>query len=114
MTPPPAGASDLRQRQLRFPRTKFHRTPIRDEHVERSALLRTMMAAPERIVLVSAPPGFGKSTLLAQWAAAQGTPGAWVSLDPDDVGARFWAAILESLRDLDDAVEELLLSAQSD
>jgi LuxR family maltose regulon positive regulatory protein len=103
-------------REVRFPRTKFHRAPIREEHVERTGLLTTMMAAPERLVLVSAPPGFGKSTLLAQWAAAEQRfrAGAWVSLDADDVGTRFWAAILESLRDLDLPVEALLLSAGSD
>ena len=37
-----------------------------------------------RTVLVTAPAGYGKTTLLAQWAAAERRPVAWVSLDARD------------------------------
>jgi LuxR family transcriptional regulator, maltose regulon positive regulatory protein len=46
-----------------------------------------------KLVLVSAPPGFGKSTLAAQWIAALRIPVsvAWVSLDATDADPiRFW------------------------
>jgi LuxR family maltose regulon positive regulatory protein len=36
------------------------------------------------LTLVSAPAGFGKTTLLAQWLAESGTPVAWLSLEPED------------------------------
>ena len=44
-----------------------------------------------RLVLVAAPAGFGKTTLLAQWlAAAEGAPRrvAWLALDPGDADLR--------------------------
>ena len=37
-----------------------------------------------RLVLVSAPPGFGKTTALADWLETSGTPYAWLSLDESD------------------------------
>ena len=40
--------------------------------------------ADRRIVAVTAPAGYGKSTLLAQWASAETRPVAWVSLDRFD------------------------------
>ena len=36
------------------------------------------------LTLVSAPAGFGKTTLLAQWLAVCGRPAAWLSLDAGD------------------------------
>ena len=53
--------------------------------VQRTALvnrLRTARAA--RLVSISAPVGYGKTTLLAQWAARDRRPFAWVSLDVRD------------------------------
>jgi LuxR family transcriptional regulator, maltose regulon positive regulatory protein len=44
-----------------------------------------------RLVVVSTPAGFGKTTLLAAWAREAGWPVAWLSLDEDDNDpARFW------------------------
>lgn len=36
------------------------------------------------LTLVSAPPGFGKTTLIADWLAKSGRPAAWLSLDRSD------------------------------
>jgi LuxR family maltose regulon positive regulatory protein len=36
------------------------------------------------VVLVSAPPGYGKTTLVTTWLAAEGIPAAWLTLDSDD------------------------------
>ncbi len=44
------------------------------------------------LTLVSAPPGFGKTTLLAEWAASESRPIAWIALDGgDDDPGRFVA-----------------------
>jgi len=54
------------------------------------------------VVLVSAPAGFGKTTLLTDWLAADAavtTPTAWVSLDRRDSDpAVFWAYVLAAVR----------------
>jgi LuxR family maltose regulon positive regulatory protein len=58
-----------------------------------------------RLVLVSAPAGFGKTTLLAQWLASgsgDGTAAAWLSLDPGDNDVRrFLTHLVASVRTLD-------------
>lgn len=51
-----------------------------------------------KLTLVSAPAGYGKTTLLAEWAASAPLPTAWLSLDvedntPGDFCAYFWAAL---------------------
>ena len=43
------------------------------------------------VVVVSAPAGFGKTVLLADWARSGGQPMAWLSLDAgDNDPMRFW------------------------
>ena len=37
-----------------------------------------------RLILVSAPAGFGKTTALGEWIAARGLRAAWFSLDESD------------------------------
>jgi LuxR family maltose regulon positive regulatory protein len=97
-----AATSSARSDVAVFPRTKFHRPSVRDEHVERSVLLDAIAASRARIIVVTAPPGFGKSTLLAQWTARCPEPDrvVWISLDADDTGPRLWSAVLTGLRDL--------------
>jgi len=42
------------------------------------------LAAPARVIVVSAPPGSGKTVLLRSWLGQAGLPGraAWVSAGP--------------------------------
>jgi LuxR family maltose regulon positive regulatory protein len=50
------------------------------------------------LTLVSAPPGYGKTVLLAEWAAQSDIACAWVSLDEDDDDPRrLWSAVLAAL-----------------
>lgn len=90
------------------PASKFRIPRPRRDAVPRPALLaRTLeRAADARLVLVQAPAGFGKTTLLVQLAAAlAGAPGAevvWVSLDAEDNDAnRLFAALFGALAALD-------------
>jgi LuxR family maltose regulon positive regulatory protein len=52
--------------------------------VSRAGLIETARASDCRVVGVTAPAGYGKSTLLAQWALAEDRRVAWVSLDRFD------------------------------
>jgi len=52
--------------------------------VSRSGLIETARSSDRRVVGVTAPAGYGKSTLLAEWAALEDRPVAWVSLDRFD------------------------------
>jgi LuxR family maltose regulon positive regulatory protein len=63
--------------------------------VDRSALLDRMFATDAPVVSVVAPPGYGKSTLLAQWAARRGPRVAWVACDRihDDPVSWFLAVV---------------------
>ncbi len=52
-----------------------------------------------KLTLISAPAGFGKTTLANEWAAACGRPSAWLSLDEgDNDPARFLSYLIAALR----------------
>ena len=55
----------------------------------RAALLDRMLGAREPVIGVTAPPGYGKSTLLAAWAERRGARVAWVLVRPDQRRPRF-------------------------
>src|SRR5436309_2857545 len=82
--------------------TKLHVPAERPDLVARGTLVGLLTADRHaRLTLISAPPGFGKTTLLTQWARAAGEdrPFAWYSLDPDDADpVRFWSCVVEALR----------------
>src|SRR5687767_13925807 len=78
------------------------RAPVpRHEQVIRPRLLELLgNASSRRITLVSAPAGFGKTTLLAQWlqAGVAGLSVAMISLDEQDNDpVRLWRHIVEAL-----------------
>ncbi len=51
-----------------------------------------------KLILVCTPAGFGKTTLLADWATRTSCPVAWLSLDPQDNDpARFWRYVVAAL-----------------
>ncbi len=51
------------------------------------------------VTLISAPAGFGKTTLVSEWAGGKNKPIAWLSLDEADNDLlRFWRYVIASLR----------------
>jgi LuxR family maltose regulon positive regulatory protein len=71
--------------------------------VSRARLIERMNRGTEAtLTLISAPAGFGKSTLLAEWreaAPAHAGSTAWLALDTSDSDpAVFWANVIASLR----------------
>ena len=84
--------------------TKFFHPRVRHGLVPRPRLDQILGTRRTRLTLVSAPAGFGKTTLLAAWlaGAADAEVGtrriAWVSLDEADTGATaFWSYVLTAL-----------------
>ena len=83
--------------------TKLH-PPLPRAHLVRrpqlAARLTQGMMGP--LTLVSAPAGFGKTTLLAQWLAESGMPVAWLSLEAgDNEPVRFLSYLIAALQTLD-------------
>jgi LuxR family maltose regulon positive regulatory protein len=80
---------------------KLRPPPPRADWVERRDLIDLLNhTAASRLVLLAAPAGYGKTTLLAQWCgqAAGGRSFAWVSLDEDDNDpAVLWRLIASAL-----------------
>ena len=65
--------------------TKLYLPPARQTLVERPVLLDELSEGLRgRLTLVSAPAGFGKTSLVAAWHNQCETPLAWVSLDEED------------------------------
>jgi LuxR family maltose regulon positive regulatory protein len=82
---------------------KLHIPRPRPHLVLRSHLILQLEQGMDRtLTLVSAPAGFGKTTLLAQWLAKSSTPAAWVSLGPEDNDpTRFLTYLIAALQTLD-------------
>ena len=63
------------------------------------------------VTMVTGPPGAGKTTALASWAAASVTPArvAWVTLDDyDNQPGSFWSHVVKALRQVGIPLEETL------
>jgi LuxR family transcriptional regulator, maltose regulon positive regulatory protein len=77
--------------------SKLHAPTPRMEWVARPELVRSLADASAKLVLVDAPAGFGKTTLVAQWrsSTAEVRQFAWLSLDrgDDDPGRLWWYVV---------------------
>jgi len=83
-------------------RTKLHRPVSNPGELYRERLLTLLDGANSRpLSLVSAPAGYGKSTLVSQWVESRQTPYACLSLDESDRSlAVFLTYILAALQEL--------------
>ncbi len=71
--------------------------PIPPHILVRRPRLTRQITAP--LTVVSAPSGFGKSTLLQDWKQSCGFPVAWLALDEDDrIPRRFWFSLARAFR----------------
>lgn len=66
--------------------TKLQIPPETRQTVQRNRLLDLLEpgVTQHKLTVLAAPAGYGKTTLLAQWARAAGLPVAWLSLDAQD------------------------------
>jgi hypothetical protein len=101
--------------------TKLYIPKRRPTVVARPGLIERLDRGAERkLTLVSAPAGFGKTTLLADWVrrtAAGERPAAWLSLDPGDNRLElFYTYVITALRavrpEVGDSALSLLRSRQ--
>jgi LuxR family maltose regulon positive regulatory protein len=83
--------------------TKLHIPRLRTQLVHRTHLVERLQQGVERaLTLVSAPAGFGKTTLLAQWLAQSHLPVAWLSVEAEDNDpTRFLSYVIAALQTLD-------------
>jgi LuxR family maltose regulon positive regulatory protein len=94
--------------------TKLYLQPARQTLVDRPVLLEQLKEGLRgKLTLVSAPAGFGKTSLVAAWRKDCETPLAWVSLDEEDnEPLRFLDYLIGALQtvdtDLGDESAELL------
>jgi LuxR family transcriptional regulator, maltose regulon positive regulatory protein len=91
---------------------------VRPGTVRRPSLLdRLANADPRQIVSMVAPPGYGKTTLLSQWAGRSDLPFAWVSVDERDndpkVLLTYVAEALDAVEPVSEAVFDALASPGS-
>ena len=77
--------------------------------VDRAELIRTARSSDCRVVGVTAPAGYGKSTFLGEWARAEDRRVAWVSLDRlDDDPAALVALLAHAYARVDPAGADLV------
>lgn len=86
--------------------------------LSRPRLINQLSLQPERcLTLLSAPAGFGKTTLVTDWIRQQNSPVAWLTLDEQDNDPiLFWRYLIAALRAVDAALglqSQAVLSAFS-
>lgn len=88
---------------------KFSIPSPREGAVSRAALIDTARTSGRRVVSISAPAGYGKSTLLAEWARVEDRQVAWVSLSHfDDDPARLLALLASAYARVSPGNDELV------
>jgi LuxR family maltose regulon positive regulatory protein len=82
--------------------TKLYIPPPRSKIVLRPRLIERLtegLSASRKLTLISAPAGFGKTTLVSEWIAGCQRPVAWLSLDEgDNDPARFLTYLISALQ----------------
>jgi LuxR family transcriptional regulator, maltose regulon positive regulatory protein len=115
---PASGVQRTRALPFELVVSKLRRPPVRPGTVRRSLLIELLARGdPRPVVSVVAPAGYGKTTLLSQWAERNGQPFACVSLDERDndptVLLTYVAEALDAIEPIDERVFDQLASPGS-
>ena len=99
--------------------SKLHPPPARPGIVPRADLVdRLATAGTSPVISVVAPPGYGKTTLLAQWAERTQSPVGWISADVQDndpaVLLTYVAVALHRIEGIDPAVFRTITASGAD
>jgi len=108
----PLVRQDHRQRIRTLLKTKLYLPRLKSNMVFRSRLISRLEEIPKyKLTLISAPAGFGKTSVLAEWAARSESIVGWLSLDSgDNDPACFFAYLCTAF---DDMIEDGVRNAQS-
>lgn len=113
---PPVTSADDAQPETDMPAllltTRLYQPPVRPDLVERPHLFSRLTAGLQcKLTLVTAPAGFGKTTLLSAWCSQHNPqiPHAWLSLDDNDNDLlRFLAYFVAALQLISPALSQQL------
>src|SRR5580704_17242157 len=101
-----------------LPEPNFHPPGTRPGIVVRTALVERLTTTRAPVIIVAAPPGYGKTTLMAQWAERIGSRAAWLSCDEADndpvVLLSALAVALDRIGPVDPAIFSALASSGAD
>src|SRR5215217_2997238 len=99
----PAPESETSTSPPTLPSTRLYPPRLRTNLVDRSSLIARLSDDPERrLTVITAPAGYGKSTLAAQLVTQLALPTAWVRLEAtDDEPQSFFALVLAALHLID-------------
>jgi LuxR family maltose regulon positive regulatory protein len=95
--------------------TKLYIPLLRAKIVFRPRLIEQLnegLSEGRKLTLISAPAGFGKTTLVSEWLTGCGSPAAWLSLDErDNDPARFISYLIKALQTIQEGIGKGLLAA---
>jgi len=97
-------------------RTRFYIPPLKSEHLLRTELIESLQQSRGgELVLVSAPAGYGKTTLVSQWLHTHTLSFAWLIVDAQQAVAEvFWQHVIGALQTLIPNIGEQALLALID
>lgn len=93
--------------------TKLYIPPSRHQSVKRAQLIERLNDGFDRkLILVAAPAGFGKTTLVSEWIDQLNCPVAWLSLDENDSDqTRFLTYLVAALQMIESSIGVTLSEA---
>lgn len=92
--------------------TKLHLPSPRSPLVQRKRLLEKLnQGLTSKLILISAAAGFGKTTVLGEWAHQIELPVSWLSMDElDNDPLRFWTYVVAALQQTEKNIGEATLA----
>ena len=93
-------------------KTKLYRPPVRPELVSRPYLMKRLdEGLNSKLTVISAPAGYGKTTLVSAWASECECPVAWLSLDDEDNDpVRFLTYVITAVQTIKPGLGQEILS----
>jgi LuxR family maltose regulon positive regulatory protein len=95
--------------------TKLMPPRLQSSVIQRENLLKRLdTSLDKKLTVITAPTGFGKTTLVSTWIASRDVASVWVTLDEhDNDPSRFWTYLISALRTFDSALGKTVLSSLS-